>query len=298
MVNTQKIVLESFEEIKRFLLSTKRKPTILIKQTEHLSENLYVTSVIRHYRIKFPQAAIVLVTGNKYAEVHRNNPHINRLFTVPNKPEWRSDYKKKMESLNDIDYKIAPSIDFVQWPNHTHQFIYDQYLTNAGITDLKPLGGRMPVCVTGNVEQKWAEAFIKNNHITPEKAIALEYSRPCGWTPKDFQKFVYLCHGLKIQVIAFASTEEATFIGSIDARGTSWLRTAALLNRLRGVVGVSSGISVLATSCQSKPFIFEINTSTPSSIMKMGLSERCVTIMNHDPEHLSRLVSDRLKTTL
>jgi len=299
MANILETTLNTFEEIKRFLLSTKRKPTIIIKQTEHLSETLYATPVIRHYRNKYPTAIIAFVTGNKYAEVHKNNPHIDRLFTIPNKPEWRLDYKKKMESLSDIDYKIAPSIDFIQWPNHTHQYLYNQYLANAGIAELKPLGGRIPICVIGKVEQKWAEEFIKNNHIVPEKTIALEYncySHACGWTPKEFQRFVYLCHNLKIQTVAFASKKEATFTGSIDARGTSWLRTAALLNRLRGVVGVSSGISVLATSCQSKPFIFEVNTPVSISIMKMGLSERCIS-MNHDPEHLSRLVWDKLKST-
>jgi hypothetical protein len=291
--------LAVFDHARLFALGTGKKPTIIIKQTEHMGDTLYATPVIRHYRMKYPHAAIAFVTGHKYADVHRYNPHIDRLFVVPVNSDWRLAYKQKMDAFADIDIKLAPAVAFGKWyASHqwSHPNLFDQYLCNAGITDLNPLGGRQPVAVCSNEEESWVTNFLAVNKIDPNRAIALEYnsySHGLGWTPAEFQQFCHICVN-KVYVIALAGSNEGLYVNTVDARGTSWLRSAALLNRIRGIVGVSSGMSVLASTCPRKPFIFEINVPDSISIKTMGFSSNCLSVVGGCPEHMVNLVCDKV----
>ena len=295
------IALNVFNEVRQFLLSTGKKPTIILKQTEHFGDTLYATPILRHLRLKYPGAAIAFVTGNKYADIHQYNPHIDKLFTVPVMSDWRKDYYEKVISLPDIDIKLAPAVVFgtfvpsMKWslPN-----IFDQYLTNAGIPDLQLLGGRQPVAIPDQQDEQWVTDFLTRNRVDPRIAIALEYhsySHSNGWSPSIFQEF---CIGAtnKFWVICLAAQNEGLFTHTVDGRGMSWRRSAALLNRIRGIVGVSSGMSVLAASCPNKPFIYEINCPDSISILKMGFTENCRSLINLKPWEVVDLVHSRIRS--
>jgi hypothetical protein len=280
-----------FDQARQFALDTKKKPTIILKQLEHFGDTLYATPVLRHYRLKYPQAAIVFMTGDKYAEVHAYNPHIDKLYSLPTTSDWRKAYVQKLFSLPDIDFKLAPAVTFHTWlPSHKWSLpnIFDQYAQNAGIADLKLLGGRKTVAITHSSDEDWVTGFLQRTGVDPNRAIALEtysysHPRPYGWPPQDFQKFCDLCVG-KIYVISLAGQQEKIYPKTVDGRGMSWRRSAALLNRVRGIVGVSSGMSVLASSCLSNPFIYELNCPDSVSIRKMGFSENCQSLIGQTPE--------------
>ena len=103
--------LNVFDQARQFVLSTKKNPTIIIKQTEHFGDTLYATPVLKHYRIKYPNAAIVFITGDKYVDAHQYNPHIDKLYSVPTISDWRKSYVDKLFSL-DVDIKLAPAVTF------------------------------------------------------------------------------------------------------------------------------------------------------------------------------------------
>jgi hypothetical protein len=294
-------VLNVFDQARQFALDTKKSPTIILKQTEHFGDTLYATPVLRHYRLKYPQAAIIYVAGDKYAEIHRYNPYIDKFYSVPTVSDWRKAYVEKLFSLSGIDFKLAPAVIFHTWlPSHkwTLPNIFDQYAHNAGIVDLNLLGGRKPVAVTDKDDEDWVTSFLQRTGVDPNRAIALEcysysHPRPYGWPPADFQKFCDLCVG-KIYVISLAGQQERIYTRTVDGRGMSWRRSAALLNRVRGIVGVSSGMSVLASTCPSNPFIYELNCPDSVSIRKMGFSENCESLIGKTPEAVLALCLSKM----
>lgn len=295
--------IKVFDDARNFLIDLGKKPTIILKQTEHFGDTLYATPVLRHYRLKYADAGIVFVTGDKFAEAHQFNPHINKLCAVQVNQDWRYEYKKKLDSLTSIDIKLTPHVIFAKgWPELTWSLpnLYDQYLKNAGITDLTPIGGRLPVCITSPEDEKWATDFIKTNKIDPRKTIALEYhfySDKVAWSQQEFQQFCFIATDRGIQIVALAARHEGIYQRCIDGRGTSWRRSAALLNRLRGIVGVGSGMCVLTNTCSNRPFIFEINVPDSISSHTMFHNEKCVSIRpSPSPEHVVNMVQDQLKT--
>jgi hypothetical protein len=289
------------EQARQFVLSTQRKPTIVLKQTEHFGDTLYATPVLRHYRLKYPQAAIAFVTGDKYAEIHKYNPHADRVFAMPVASDMRKAYVNKVFSLQGVDIKLAPAVifhTFLASHKWTHPNIFDQYAFNAGVTDLTLLGGRKPVAVTDLADEAWATDFLTKAGVDPKRAIVLErysysHARPYGWSDVDFQRFCDLCVG-KIYVIGLAGQNERLPARIVDGRGASWRRSAALINRVRGVVGVSSGMSVLAASCPSDPFILEINCPESVSIRKMGFSANCQALVGQSPEAVLKLCLEKM----
>jgi hypothetical protein len=109
-----------------------------------------------------------------------------------------------------------------------------------------------------------------------------------------FQEF---CKGAtnKFWVICLAAQSEGMYKFAVDGRGMSWRRSAALLNRIRGIVGVSSGMSVLASSCPNKPFIYELNCPDSISILKMGFTTDCRSLINMKPNEVVDLVDMRIR---
>lgn len=119
------------------------------------------------------------------------------------------------------------------------------------------------------------------------------YSHGNGWSPAEFQKFCALCEG-RVYVISLAGAREGIYKHTVDGRGMSWRRSAALLNRIRGIVGVSSGMSVLTSSCHNNPFIIEINCPDSISIKKMGFTDNCVSLVGQSPEAVLSAVMNRV----
>jgi hypothetical protein len=287
-----------FDNARTFALSTGKKPTIILKQTEHFGDTLYATPILRHYRLKYPNGCVLFVTGDKFADVHKYNPHIDKLFIVPVKSDWRASYVHKLFSLEGIDFKLAPAVIFGTFlPSHVWSLpnIFDQYIKNAGI-DGELLGGRQTVAVTDKDDEDWVTWFLTKNQVDPRRAIALEYhsySHSHGWSHLEFQRFCELCVN-KVYVISLAGSHENIYAKTVDGRGMSWRRSAALLNRIRGIVGMSSGMCVLASSCPSKPFIFELNCPDSISIRKMGFSENCQSLVGYNADQVIKLVCERL----
>ena len=95
-----------------FLQRNHGSPKILIKQIRNLGDTLHLTPVIRHYRLKYPSAAIAFVVGQWYHNVHEHNPHITRLFLADHNatPQQRLRLWPIIHNARKIDIKIIASI--------------------------------------------------------------------------------------------------------------------------------------------------------------------------------------------
>lgn len=260
-----------------WLQKSGKSKKILVKQIRNLGDTLHLTPVIHHYRLKHPNAAIAFITGDTYANAHRRNPHIDKLFLVDAKadPQSRLQLWDRIKKAKGVDIAIIASI-FPFGEKHPqnkwcHENIADQYLHNSGIKNLKPLGGRKLIVELSDEDEKWAEKFIKDNNLDRNKTIAYEYhsySAPPVWKKAQFEQLSKNLdkHGFKC--ISIAGPKEGLVNGTVDGRGMTWRQTVALMDRIYGMVGVGSGITMLAAAAKNPPKIFEL--AIPRSISMSG----------------------------
>jgi len=275
---------------RKFLEGSGKPQKILIEQNRNLGDTLHLIPVIRHYRRKFPEAAIAFVIGKAYANAHAYNPDVDKIFMIPTYgPKERIQLRREIIKYDHLDHIIAPSIfpyasiwkELVwSYPN-----IADQYLANSGIKDRKPLGGRRLRVFYDESDKKWAQDFWKKHKLTRKKTVALEYYSYSGqptWTQPKIKAMTIRLKHHKIRCISFAGKNEKALPGTIDATGTSWRRTVALLEMCGAFCGVGSGLTMLAAACEKQPAILELNVSHSITMKGCGYADS-IKIGNPDP---------------
>jgi len=258
----------------KFLRKSAGTPKILVKQIRNLGDTLHLTPVIHHYRLKFPSAAIAFVVGQWYHNIHEYNPHINSLFLADHNadPQQRLKLWAAVMNARDIDIKIIASIfpfgEIHPQNRWCHTNIADQYLHNAGITDLKPLGGRQLIARTTKEDRAFAENICEK-HKT-RRLVVLEYvsySKEPVWKFGMFRQLAETLRKKGVRCVSIASSTEPLVPGTIDCRGVTWRQTAAILGVSKAMVGVGSGITMIAAAAEPQPRIIELGIP-PSVSMK------------------------------
>jgi len=267
--------IEAVNQAIKFLRDHKGSPKILVKQIRNAGDSIHMTIPIHHYRIKYPNAAIAFIVGQWYHNIHEHNPHINGLFLADHNatPQQRLQLWPLIQNTQDIDIKIIASIHpfGVVYPQNRWSLpcIADQYFYNAGITDLKPLGGRKPIIRITDDDRNFAKA-ICNRHKVNRLVIfeCYSYSKTPVWDNFKFERLASILqpHGVKCMTIA--SSSEQAIRGTISCTGITWRQTTALLGQAKAMVGVGSGITMMAAAAEPQPRIVELGI--PSSVSMNG----------------------------
>lgn len=260
-------VLEPVLAAHQFLLRDTGSPKILLKIAKNLGDTLHGAPILKHYRRKYPTAAIAYLVCQNYHGVHEFNNDISSggLFLLPNDitPQERLALWPVINGLTGIDLKIIPAINPFQtvykqnaW---AHSNIADQYFHNAGIPDCKPDGGRRFIInITGD-DGIWAEIFFRTRRLDPKKCIIFEYNSYSHTVPWKATQWVELFKSMPdYKFIGIASASEPLIPGMTDARGTTWRRTVALLNLVPKMISVGSGNTMLACGAAIRPQIYEL----------------------------------------
>ena len=274
-----------------------KSPKILIKVARNMGDSLHATPIIHHYRKIYKNAYIAFATSRKYHNVHEFNPHIDKLVLLEGalEPQERLEIWKRFKANT-----TYPDITFIFPAIHpfgaVHQCnvwslpnIADQYLHNAGITGLRPLGGKKLQVTTTDQDKQWVDNFLKINNINPNKALAVEYlsySIQPIWGINEFAKMSDFLINNKISVISICGPHEGIIPRSIDGRGMSWRRTTELLNRVRAVIGIGSGILMLAAAAERPPKILELGVSESISMKHCGYADS-IRITNPNPNDVA-----------
>ncbi len=250
---------------------------ILIKQTRNLGDTLHITPIARHYKTKFPGCKIAFVVGKSYASVHEFNPDFDRLFPIDNNlsPHDRIALKRHIDEVVDLDLKICPSIfPFGEvWKSHTwsHPIISQQIFSNGCIELDKMLGDKKLHAPISNDDIEYANKFVGKY-----KCVALEYqsySHTPSWRINNFEILTKHLKNHGFQTISFGAQNEGVVDGSIDGRGISWRRTIAILSKCKFMIGVGSGVTMLAAAATPTPHIIEIGVSEAISMRGCGYAD-------------------------
>jgi len=289
MIDKAKKVIE---EAVQWLKNQKDGPTILIKQTRNLGDTLHITPIARHYKLKFPDCKIAFLVGDKYAPVHQNNQDFDKIFPIPANlsPQDRIKLGNRIIRLKGIDHTLCPSIfPFGEvWPSHkwSYEKLVHQYYHNAEIRPPEKIlgGGKLHAPVSKH-DQKAATKIVADRNV-----IAFEYnsySHPVPWSMNTFAKLVRLLRRKGYYCMSIAGKNEGIIPGTMDARGMSWPRTVAILARCKGLIGVGSGITMLAACADPQPKIVEINVAGSISMKSCGYADSTV-INNATPELINK----------
>lgn len=269
---------------------------ILIKQTRNLGDTLHMTPIARHFKTKFPGCKIAFLVGKAYASVHELNPDFDRLFPIDNNlgPQDRILIKRFIDDeVVDLDLKICPSIfPFGEvWPSHRwcHQMISHQIFVNGQIELDKMLGDKQLHAPVSNDDREFATKFIGRN-----KCIGLEwqsYSHTPLWHMNHFIKVTKLLKAQGFQTISFGGLHEGCIDGAMDGRGITWRRTIAILEQCKYMLGIGSGVTMLAACARPTPHIIEIGVSEAISMRGCGYANSTLLQGSSSPENVADFIA-------
>lgn len=261
------------------ILHKSNKPVkILVEQNRNLGDTLHLIPIIRHYRILHPDAIIMMIVAQPYENAWAYNEDLNSIITVPKlNPQQRIAFRKELLKHESKIKVIAPSIFpyGAVWPElaWSHKTIADQYLHNAGIKDLKPLGGRRLKINLTEHDLVWVNKFVKKHGINRKNTVGFEYhsySHQPTWRMSHFKELVDKLHRKKIKCISFAAPKESLIAGTIDLRGLSWRCTTAIMNHMGVFCGIGSGLTMVAASAETQPNIVELAVSDSITMKACG----------------------------
>ena len=281
-----------------FLNTSGKSPTILMKCSRNLGDTLHMLPIIKHYRLQYPDAIIAFITSQLYSGVHELNQDISPggLFLLPNNLSPQDRLKLwPIVHTSKVDIKIVPAIfpfgqvhECNKW---CHEIIGDQYLWNAGIKGLQPLGGKRYLIPIKQEDIDWAREFIIKNNLDIDKCVMLEYrsmthlsiSRLCvmleyrsyshkePWSRSQWSSFIKRTP--ERQFIGIAGQHELPIPGMIDGRGATWRQTVALANIIPYMIGIGSGVTMLAAGAEHCPKIIEMGVSKSISMKACGYAD-------------------------
>lgn len=279
------------EEAAKWLRNQDTDMRILIKLTKNLGDSLHVTPIARHYKKVYPNCKIAFVVGNAYFNVHEYNKDFDMVMPIDSNITGQNRIRLgnyMMKEINGIDKVLCPSIHpFGEvWPSHTWSYpqISHQYFHNGGVRPPGEIkgGGKLHAPITED-----DKSFAKN-FINGQKCIALEYhsySHPVGWRIDKFKKFSDLAKKLGYHCISLAGKKEGIIPGTVDGRGMPWRRTIAILSFCDYLIGVGSGITMLACCAPRQPKIIEIGVSEAILMNRCGYTDNNVSFKSSiDPE--------------
>ena len=268
---------------------------ILIMQTCNLGDTLHITPIAKHYKTVYPNCTLAFIVGDSYYEVHANNEDFDQIFTIKASLTGQERILVGQYLVSNsvgIDKVLCPSIfPFGEiWDTHKwcHEVISHQYWHNAEIRPPSSIKGdkKLKAPVTEQ-DKQFADEFIGNR-----KCIALEYhsySHPVPWKVDQFVRFVNLVKKKGYECISFAGKNEGMIPGTIDARGMSWRRTIAVIAKCDCMVGIGSGITMLACCSRPIPKIIELNVSPSISMNACGYADS-IAVSNANPDKVAEMI--------
>lgn len=269
----------AINEVADFLRKHPGSPKIIIKMSRNLGDTLHMLPVFRHYKLKYPKCVIGFLTQKMYAGVHTLNKDIDKLGLFPNdlSSQDRLPLWDIIKNLPGIDLKIIPAINPFQAVHKcnawSHAVMTDQVMQNAGIEDCKPLGGRRYVIPISDEDKQWAKDWFSAQNLDPRSCGLFEYisySHPVAWRKDQWVQLINKCKARGANLIGVAGTNEGMIPGMIDGRGISWARTVAIANMVPKMIGVGSGITMLAAGAETQPIIIELGLPPSVSISVAG----------------------------
>jgi len=293
------ISIEVVKQAEKWLLSQQTDCRILMKQTRNLGDTLHMTPVARHYKVKNPNCKIAFIVGDKYASVHQYNTDFDKIFEINANlnPQERIKIGNYMISIKTLNFVIVPSIHpFGQvWKSHvwSHPIISHQYFANSYIKPPESIlgGGKLKAPIINEDIQ-----FAKKQ-FGGKKLIALEYasySHPLKWKAKEFAEFVTLVSNIGYICVSFAGKNEGMIAKTIDARGMTWRRTIAILSLCDFLIGVGSGVTMLACCANPQPHIIELDISNSIQMKSCGYSDNSISL-NASPLDVYKYIKSRSK---
>lgn len=263
------------------LKSLNKSPKIFVKIARNLGDSLHGTPIFRHYKTKYPDCAIAFLTESRYLNAHELNKDIDVLMGLPDNldPQVRIQLKRYIdERVQEIDFVLCPAVfPFGEvWASHRWSFplINHQYYVNALIKLEEMQGDKKLHAPVSEEDLQYAERFVGGNSL-----IAMEYnsySHTPAWGVKEFTIFSSLANKAGYKTVSFASKKEGIINGSIDGRGIDWRKTIAILSKCKAIVGIGSGITMLAGCATPIPLILEIGVSTSIDMKSMGYSDTAI----------------------
>lgn len=267
---------------------------ILVKQTRNLGDTLHITPIARHYKTKFPGCKIAFIVGRSYASVHELNQDFDKLFLIDNAldPQERIQLKRFIDEVVDLDLKICPSIfPFGEvWESHkwSYPIINQQIFVNAQIKLDEMLGDKLLHAPIDDNDRAFAEKFIGNN-----KCIGLEfnsYSHTPSWHINHFSRLTRLLKERGFRTISFGALHEGIIPGAMDGRGITWRRTIAILEKCKYMIGIGSGITMLAACARPTPHIIEMGVSEAISMRNCNYANSTLLSGNLSPEDVVHFI--------
>lgn len=290
-----KSVIQKVKDSVEWLKNQKTDMRIIIKQTRNLGDTLHITPIARHYKTLNPKCKIAFLVGNAYANVHMLNKDFDRIVPIDSKlnPQERIMIGKYMKSsITGIDKVLCPSIfPFGEvWKSHAWSWpiISHQYFSNGEIQPGKILGGGKLHAPVAREDLEFAENFVGKN-----KCIGLEYnsySHPVPWNRDRFSNFIDFARKNGYICISFAGKNEGLLPNTRDGRGMSWRRTIAVLSKCHYMVGIGSGITMLAACAKPTPKILELNVSDSISMCSCGYADSQI-FNNATPERVIQFIN-------
>lgn len=284
-----------------FLHRSNGSPKILVKQIRNLGDTLHLTPVIKHYRLKYPGASIAFIVGQWYHNIHEHNPHINRLVLADHNatPAQRLRLWPLIKNARGVDIKIIASIfPFGEkYPQNKwcHDNIANQYLHNAGIYDLNPAGGRQLVVKLAPADSQFANQVVE--HHNAHKMVVFEYhsySKSPVWNASHFSRLAHILSHHGVKCVSIAASHEGLIKGTIDCRGITWRQTTAILSKANAVVGVGSGITMLAAAARPQPRIIELGIASSVSMKGCGYAPS-ISVLNPTIDKVKNLILETIK---
>ncbi len=276
-----------------FLRSSNKSIKILIEIYGNLGDSTNSTAIVKHYKIKYPDSCVVFLTKNYYLNAYELNKDFDKVFGLPSdlNPQERIKIGEHiMNNYNDINLKLCPSVFpySAVWKTHVWSFpvISHQFFHNAKINIGEMLGDRKLNIPVSDDDIEYANKFINN-----KKCIGLEYisySHEPYWNIDKFTEFAKLMKNRGFELISFAGPNESIIKGTIGANGMTWRRTVAVLSKCRYVIGIGSGITMLATAARPTPTIIEIGVSDSISMKSCGYANSHV--LKCDPINVAEYI--------
>jgi len=255
---------------------------ILIKLTKNLGDTLHVTPIARHYKTVYPDCKIAFIVGNAYLNVHEHNKDFDMIMPINSAISTHDRIRLgnfMVREITGIDKILCPSIHpFGEvWDSHTWSYpqISHQYFHNGHIRPPESIEGGGRLCAPVTEDDR---SFAKN-FVNGQKCIALEYhsySHPVGWRVDKFKKFSDMAKRMGYHCISFAGKSESIIPGTVDGRGMPWRKTIAILSLCDYMVGVGSGITMLACCANKQPKIIEIGVSESILMKKCGYTDNSI----------------------
>jgi ADP-heptose:LPS heptosyltransferase len=285
------------------LKASKKTPKFLFEQNRNLGDTLHLIPIIRHYRLLNPDAIMVMLVAQTYANAWAYNEDVNSVITIPSlNPQLRIKLRRRLlnhqKNINIIAPSIFPYGEVWKELKWSHANIADQYLDNAGIKDLTPKGGRRLIIGLDDSDKKWAAGFASTHGLNRKNSVGFEYhsySHQPPWKMKEFKQLANMLKKQGFKCVSIAGPKEPLISGTINGKGINWRRTAALMNHLGVFCGVGSGLTMVAAAAEHQPQIIELAVSNSITMKSCGYANSW-RLTGKNPAEAAALVRKALKS--